>query len=170
MRRRDARSAQIGARDGIGQSFQVSEYSGEPITASAACNLFAKDNWRRALGDEASKLGPEVARVFRAEPFAGATERLARTGARPDRDIFRPAGEAEGERPAADAREEVALHESGEVGGLHVGNAAGVNVAVGDEPAAHEFAEPGRGLGIELVVVVRRIQRRCGRNFGRLPP
>ena len=170
MRRADARSAQIGSRDGISQCFQVSEYSGEPFTSSAARNLFAKHDCRMALGDESSKLGPDVPRVFGAEPFARATERLAWAGAGPDRDIFRPAGKAERERPAANACEEVALDEAGEVGGLHVGNAAGVNVAGRDESGAHEFAEPGSGLGIELVVVVRRIQRRCGRNFGRLPP
>ena len=81
-----------------------------------------------------------------------------------------PSRKAERERPAADAGEEMALDEPGEITGSHVGNAAGVNVPVGDEPAAHEFAEPGSGLEVELVVIVRCIQSRCGRNFGRLPP
>jgi hypothetical protein len=51
--RADARSAQIGGRDGIAHSFQVSANSGEPLDAGrAARNLFAKDDWRRALLDE----------------------------------------------------------------------------------------------------------------------
>ena len=60
VRRADARSAQIGSRHGISQYFQVSEYSGEPFTSSLARNLFAKDDWRSALADEPSHLGPEV--------------------------------------------------------------------------------------------------------------
>jgi hypothetical protein len=44
MRRRDARSAQIGARDGIAHSFQVSKYSGEPFKSSASANLLSKQN------------------------------------------------------------------------------------------------------------------------------
>jgi hypothetical protein len=43
VRRADARSAQIGSRCGISHAFQVSEYSGEPVASSLACNLLAKD-------------------------------------------------------------------------------------------------------------------------------
>jgi hypothetical protein len=58
VRRPDARSAQIGGPDGIAQSFQVSAYSGEPVSASRARNLLANDDWRPALGDEPMKSGP----------------------------------------------------------------------------------------------------------------
>jgi hypothetical protein len=44
VRRPDARSAQICSPDAISQSFQVSANSGEPVPASAACNLFAKND------------------------------------------------------------------------------------------------------------------------------
>ena len=60
VRRPDARSAQIGGPDFIGQPFQVSSYSGEPIPSKRRRNLLSKHDWRTALGDEASKLGPEV--------------------------------------------------------------------------------------------------------------
>jgi hypothetical protein len=52
VRRPDARSAQIGGPDGISHSFQVSAYSGEPLAAIFARNLFAKHDCRAALGDE----------------------------------------------------------------------------------------------------------------------
>ncbi|HWL54291.1 MAG TPA: hypothetical protein VNQ90_17760 [Chthoniobacteraceae bacterium] len=52
MRRADARSAQIGSRNGISHVFQVSEYSREPLTSKLACNLLAKDRCRAALADE----------------------------------------------------------------------------------------------------------------------
>jgi len=69
MRRADARSAQIGSRDGISHAFQVSEYSGEPFTSSLACNLLTKDCCRAALRDEAEELRPQVALVFCSESF-----------------------------------------------------------------------------------------------------
>jgi hypothetical protein len=109
MRRTDARSAQIGSCPEISHVFQVSEYSGEPFTPSRACNLLAKDDWRAALADEVGEHRPEVAFVGGAETFSGGREGLARAGACPDGAVFRPAGEAEGERPAADACEEVCL-------------------------------------------------------------
>jgi hypothetical protein len=56
--RADARRAQIGGPDGISQVFQVSAYSGEPLTSSAARNLLSNDDWRTALGDEPMKSGP----------------------------------------------------------------------------------------------------------------
>jgi len=58
MGRARARSAQIGGPDGISQTFQVNTYSSEPFTSSLALNLFSKDDWRMALGDEPMKSGP----------------------------------------------------------------------------------------------------------------
>lgn len=77
MGRADARSAQIGSRDGIAQCFQVSEYSGEPCTSIAARNLLDKERCRAALSDELEEDGPEVALVTGAASLPGLTERLA---------------------------------------------------------------------------------------------
>ncbi|WP_175429668.1 hypothetical protein [Azospirillum argentinense] len=71
VRGADARRAQIGGPDGMSQCFQVSTNSGEPSPPILARNLLSKDDWRAALGDEASELGPEVATV--GDPFVPAT-------------------------------------------------------------------------------------------------
>jgi hypothetical protein len=77
VRSADARSAQIGSCPVIGHSFQVSEYSGEPIPASLACNLLAKHDWRLAGSDEFCKHGPEVSFVLDSFAFSGDGKRLA---------------------------------------------------------------------------------------------
>jgi len=79
VRRPDARSAQIGGPDGISTVFQISAYSGEPLTSILARNLFSKDRWRAALGDELVKSGPEVSFVGMASVLSSARKRL--TGA-----------------------------------------------------------------------------------------
>jgi hypothetical protein len=58
MGRADARSANIGRRDGVARSFQVSLYKVEPLKPGAAFNLFAKDDWRAALADEMEERWP----------------------------------------------------------------------------------------------------------------
>jgi len=78
VRRADARSRQIGTPDGIPFSLQVSTYSGEPLVAKAARNLFAKDDWRMAVGDETSNNGPKVPLVAHSASESGCAERLAR--------------------------------------------------------------------------------------------
>jgi hypothetical protein len=85
VRRGDARSAQIGGPDGISQCFQVSAYSGEPLTSKAARNLLSKDDWRSALGDEVAEDGPEVTLVVLAALLSGAGEGLAGTASGPNR-------------------------------------------------------------------------------------
>jgi hypothetical protein len=70
VRRPDARSAQIGATVGIVQSFQISEYSIEPLTSKRARNLLSKDRCRAALSDETAELRPKVTRVLRAKLLA----------------------------------------------------------------------------------------------------
>jgi hypothetical protein len=79
VRRADARSRQIGGPAGISCSLQVSAYSGEPLAAILACNLFANDRCRAALGDEAEKSGPEVSLVGMALPLSRARKRLTWT-------------------------------------------------------------------------------------------
>jgi hypothetical protein len=109
VRRPDARSAQIGGPDGISHSFQVSSYSMEPLPPSLARNLFAKDDWRAALGDESGEDGPEVPLVFNAFPFTGDREWLTGTTSSPKRSgCFNPC-EIERKRPSRDPGKEVAL-------------------------------------------------------------
>ena len=112
MGRAFARSAQIGSRDGISQLFQVSKYSGEPFTSKAARNLFSNERWRVALGDKAREDRPKVPRVFFSALFSRIAEGLTWATRCPDGAAFRPSGEAQRERPAADPGEEVALVES----------------------------------------------------------
>ena len=109
VRRACARSAQICSPAGISCCFHVSTYSSEPFTSKRACNLLSKDRWRSALGDEAVKSGPDMALIGMAFSLSSARKRLTGTGAGPDGSICGPAGEGEGEAPAADAGEKVAL-------------------------------------------------------------
>jgi len=109
MRSADARRAQIGACPVIGHSFQVSEYSGEPIPASLACNLLAKHDWRLAVTDEFGKYGPQVPFVICSTALSSNAKGLAWAGSRPDGPIFGPSGNLQGKTPSADACEEMTL-------------------------------------------------------------
>lgn len=110
--RADTRSAEIGSPDGIFHSFQVSPHSTEPFTSIRARNLFAKDDWKSALGDEVEKSGPKVSFIGVPLLFAADRKRLTGTGAGADRLIVGPSGKAEGVGPAKDATEKVMLHKS----------------------------------------------------------
>ena len=109
VRSPDARSAQIGGPDGVPRAFQVSANNVEPREASPARNLFAKDDWRAALADEAEPLGPEVALVVEAAAGTGAGEGLTWTASGPDGAVVGPPGEAKGVGPGAEAGEGVEL-------------------------------------------------------------
>jgi hypothetical protein len=76
MRRADARSAQIGGPESIGQCFHVSAYSGEPIPAKPARNLLSSDDCRAALFDKRSKRRPEVSLIVSASLFSCHAEGL----------------------------------------------------------------------------------------------
>jgi hypothetical protein len=115
VRRTDARCANIGGPDGISQCFQVKAYIIEPRASVSARNLLSKRDCRTALGDEASKLGPEVSLVRFAFPPPRRAERLAGAGAGPDGPIVWPPSEAQGIGPSSDSCEEVALSEPAEV-------------------------------------------------------
>jgi hypothetical protein len=115
VRRADARSAQIGGPELIGQCFHVSAYSGEPYTAKFARNLLSKDDCRLAPADEIPEERPEMALVSFTHSISSAAKRLTRAGAGPDGFIVWPSGEAQGVGPTADAGEEVTLVESFEV-------------------------------------------------------
>ena len=136
VRRADARSAQIGGPEAYPISFQVSAYSGEPLPAILARNLFSKDHCRAALGDEAVKSGPEVSFVGMAFALSRARKRLTWTGAGPDGAVVGPSGEAEGVGPAADAGEEVDLVVASEIVGMDIEDGSLVDVAGANGPSA----------------------------------
>jgi hypothetical protein len=112
VRRVDARRAQIRRRAGVVLSFQVSEYSIEPVEGKFARNLLANDNWRRALANEREPDRPKVAIVAESLPLSSVAEGLAGAAPGPDGAVFRPAREGKRERPAADSAKEVTLSES----------------------------------------------------------
>jgi hypothetical protein len=153
VRGADARSAQIGAPDGIAQLFQVRAYSGEPVPSSLARNLLAKDRWRAALADEPKEHGPEMAFILDALSLSRRRERLAGAGAGPHGAPGGPAGEGEGSLPPADSGEQVDALKSQKVGWSDIVQVplvhrAGRNVVGGDQ-----FPQPGGGERVELRVV-----------------
>src|SRR5215475_12460556 len=107
MGRADARSAQIGSRDGISQCFQVSAYSSEPLTSILRRNMFSKEDWRALDEDVHVPDGPEVSIILVSFPFASDAEGLTGTAAGPYRPLLRPAREFQRQFPARNAREEV---------------------------------------------------------------
>ncbi len=142
VRRGDARSAQIGSCPSITHSFQVSEYSGEPLATILACNLLAKHDWRLPGVDEITEDGPEVPFVFFTETFARDAERLTRAASGPDGSVCWPSGKLEGKGPAANAREEMTLSINCEIGCIDFGDGAFIDDAVGDQFAGDQFPEP----------------------------
>jgi hypothetical protein len=115
MRSAEARSAGIDRPDGIARRFQVSRYKVEPSKAVFRCNLLAKDEFRAALFDKPVEGRPEVPLVIKPAAFACRAERLAGTGASPDRSVVGPPRLSQGEAPDADSGEEMALNKSGKV-------------------------------------------------------
>jgi hypothetical protein len=149
----DARRAQIGGPDGISQRFQVSAYSSEPLPAKAACNLFPNDDWRAALRDEATELGPEVPVVGSAFSLPGDAEGLAGAGAGPGGAIVRPCSTSKSVRPQAEAGEEVALRVSTQIDRRHVADAAFVDIARHNKAGSNEVAQPPREVSVVFIVV-----------------
>lgn len=152
VRRTDARSAEIDRPDGVTRTFQVSVNKVEPVETVAACNLLAKHDARAALRDEVVPRGPKVPLVSKPASAACRAERLARTAARPDRAVVRPAGEAQRVRPDADAGEEVALIIAGEFLWSDITHVPFINVARRDQPHDNQVSEPLRRIRIVLVV------------------
>lgn len=153
VRRTDARSAQIRSPDGVARCFQVSVNKVEPVEAVTARNLLSKDDCRAALFDEVMPRRPQVPLVSKPSSFACRAERLAGAGTGPNRSIIWPAGAAQRVGPDADAGKPVTLRVAAHVVGVHVLDAAFVNVARGDVSCGNEVAEPLRCIGVDLVVV-----------------
>ena len=112
MRSADARSRQIGRRDGVRCRFQVSRQSVEPRPASRtfsrrsnrsarwsehrrAGNLLAEDEFRAAGGNEAQESGGEMAVIVLSLAFPGLAEGLAGRRSGPDRPVLGHASEAQ---------------------------------------------------------------------------
>jgi hypothetical protein len=153
MGRAEARSAGICRPEGVARRFQVSRYKVEPSEAVFRCNLLAKDEFRTALFDEPMERGPKVPLISKPAAFACRAERLAGTGAGPDRSIVGPSGLSQGEAPDADASEEVALNKSGKVGRSDIFDAPFVDLAMRNEAIGDQFAQPRRRERVVLVVV-----------------
>jgi len=139
MRGADATSWQYHRPAGVVFRFQVIEYSIEPSVPNRARHLFSKDCCRATLADEPHELGPQVALVGCPFAFPGARERLAWAGTGPNRPATVPSGEVEGDGPATDASEEMALVESIKVASVHIRNTPFVHVAGGYQALAYQF-------------------------------
>jgi hypothetical protein len=136
-------------------------YKVQPSESIVARNLLSKDDWRLALADEVVECGPQVPLISKPCSFACRAERLTRTGSRPHRTVLRPPGELECETPSSDACEEVALGEACEFAGYNVLDGSLVHNSIWDVSSLDEFAQPGCGFWIVLIVVVHGL---------RLPP
>jgi len=92
-----------------------------------------------------------------ASTFAGDGERLAGTTPRPNRAVFGPAGELQGERPAGDSGEEVALRVACEVLRLYFLDWSLIYVSLGNQASGNEVAQPLCDIRLIVVVVVHSL-------------
>jgi hypothetical protein len=136
---------------GVAQGFQITSHKSEPCRR--ARNLLSKADCRRSLGDKSLPFRPQVPLVCEAFALPCRRERLAGTTSCPNRSVVGPACETERETPPADAGEEVALDESGEVFAAHVLDASLVDFAIGNQTFLDELAQPRGGVRVVLVVV-----------------
>ena len=151
VERPDTASRQTSRPRGVTFSLQVIANKVEPPVGNRAFNLLAKHDDRAALADEAKPRRPKVARIVSPMTAARGAEGLAGTTTRPNRSVIRPAGKSEGEGPAADAGEEVALGVVSEVVRLNGLDVSAINVTRCDVSRDNEVAEP---LGRERLVLV----------------
>jgi len=89
---------------------------------------------------------------------AGLAEWLAGARACPNRSVIGPSGEPQGVTPPADAGEEVALRVAAQVVGLDIDDGSLVDITGRDVSGADEVAQPLSGIGVDLVVVGKRVQ------------
>jgi hypothetical protein len=122
VRRADAASWKYGRPAGVAFLLQVSANKVEPAPSNCRLNLLSKDCCRAALADESHPRRPQVASVIGCLARSSGTERLTRAGTGPNRSVIGPSGETQGDGPAADAGEEMALVVAGKVGGSNIDN------------------------------------------------
>jgi hypothetical protein len=148
----DGASWQSGAPDGIASFRQISPHSSEPFASKRACNLFAKEDWRSALADEAEPDGEEMSRVGCPPSLAPDAERLARRRTGPAFEVF-ASGELESEDPACDPGEEVTLSKPGNVIWTDGLDWSVIDLSIGNQSLAHEVAQPRAQERVAIVVV-----------------
>lgn len=153
VRGTDARSRERDRPEGVTQGLQVSVYKVDPRVCVLARNLLSKNSCRAALCDEVLPVRPEVALVIKPSSRACRGERLARTGASPNRSVVTPSGKPKGVAPDTDAGEEVTLSESTQVAGVDILDAPFVHDARRYVAGADEFSQARSSLRIDLVVV-----------------
>ena len=166
VRSADACSRETNRPDGVVFSFQVIANKVEPPVGNRAFNLLTKEDWRAALADEVIPRWPKMAGIGAAKIGTRRTEGLTRTTARPNRSVIWPSRESEGEAPATNSGEEVALGVSREISGVECLDVAFINVSLGDQAVRNQFPQPCGGERIMLVVVGaharwRTKSRRC---------
>lgn len=154
MGRVDGTSRDNGRPAGVADSFQVSEHSVDPVLANRRRNLLSYEDSGPAGTGEAKKVGPQVPIVSLGFTFACDGERLARRAAGPKFPVLGPPSKSSCEGPPTDSCEEVALSVAGKVLGFNIGDAPGVYVAGRYQTLGDEAAQPLRGVGFELVVVI----------------
>ena len=159
VRGADAVCAQYDMPAGVAFSFQVALYSVEPTVANRCFNLLTKDDWRAADLDKVKEDGPEVALVCEAEFLSGGGECLTGTRPIPKWRVAGDSGELEGERPSADAGEEVTLGVACEVPGIDIFDGSFIDFSFGQQPSFDQFPQPRCGLRVEFVVVVHASAR-----------
>ena len=87
------------------------------------------------------------------EISSGDGERGAGTRGCPNRPVWIPAGESEGDRPASDAGEEMDLGEASEVGRLDFPDVSVIDFSPGQQPGGDEIPQTVRDEGVVVVVV-----------------
>lgn len=139
--------------DGVALRFQVCRNKVEPAEPNSGLNLLSKYDCRAALADEPLPNWPEMTLVGRSFPAPGGAEGLAGAGPGPDVAVVGDPSEPEGEGPAADPGEEVALVVTPEVACCDILNASFIHVSWGYQSRFDEVPQPRRGIGFVLVVV-----------------
>jgi len=156
----DGASRDIDAPAGVAFSRQISADSVEPTVASRSRNLLSHDDNGPTGTDEAMKVRPQMPWIICSKTFPGRAERLARTGAGPQRPVVRPSSKSSCDGPEAAPCKEMALGVSGEVAGPHVFDRSIVDVAWCDDVSIDEFSQDCDGRRIDFVVPGTSIQPR----------
>ena len=95
-----------------------------------------------------------------ASPPSGDRKRLAGEGGGPHGSVVRPSGELEGEGPAGDAGEEVALGIPGKLSCFDVLDVSFIDVSLGNFPGGDKVPQPRGGVWVVFVVVIHFVS--CG--------
>jgi hypothetical protein len=151
----DTASREIDCPPGVTFPRQISADSVEPTVASLSRNLLSHDDSGPHGTDEAMKVRPQMPWIICSSAFACRAERLAGTGAGPERGAIRPSSKSSCDRPKSAACEKVGLGVSCNVIRRHFLDGAGINVAGRNHALIDHVAENGSGCRVDLVVIGR---------------